>query len=228
MFRKTLIVASMCLFANFVVAEETATPAPTAAPAPTAEEIKEAQARLDKATIETKITQEIVKKEDLEKKALDQKKANAKAQSDLDNFGFGLGIGSVILASPTTDITSAVIDHNTVVVTGEEKYKMGFWLTASWINDDFPSDFIGWGPFVGVQLGGDNQLVNSFAAGIDFSFKRLQPKLPLDFQLGYGITRIKSLADGYTAGNAPPEGASQPLFKDSTAKGFVFIVSYKL
>ncbi|RJP76454.1 MAG: hypothetical protein C4522_17865 [Desulfobacteraceae bacterium] len=180
---------------------------------------------IDQLQKETKIAEAKIKKEEAEAKALELKKQNAIAKSELDNFGFGLGLGLMILNKP--DITSAIVENDIIRVTGEEKNKMGFWLTVSWIHDSWPTQQVGLGPFLGVQLGGNNDLVNSIAAGVDCSLKRISPKLPVDFQLGYGVTRIKILADGYESNSAPPSGSTQVLLKDTTKGGWVFICSYK-
>lgn len=201
----SIVVYFGCIFSLSAIAEEE-----------TLESIKQ----------ETIIAEEKIKKEEATAKALELEKKNKIEQSDLDKFGFGLGFGAIFLDEP--DITSAIVENNTVRVTGEEKDKMGFWLTASWIHDSWPTTQIGFGPFFGIQLGGNNEIVNSIAFGVDFSFKRITPKLPLDFQIGYGITRVEKLADGYEPNSAPPSGSTQPLMKETTENGWVVIFSYKL
>lgn len=181
---------------------------------------------LESVQEKTKLAEEKIKKEQAEARALELERKNKISKSDLDKFGFGLGFGAMVLDD--SDITSAIIENDTVRVTGEEKNKMGFWLTASWIHDSWPTKQIGFGPFFGVQLGGNNEVVNSLAVGIDFSFKRISPKLPLDFQIGYGITRIEELADGYEPNSAAPTGSTQPIMKDTTKEGWVIIFSYKI
>lgn len=166
------------------------------------------------------------KKAEIQKESIELEKQNKIAQSDLDKFGFGLGFGVMFLGDP--DIKSAVIENDTVKITDEEDNKMGFWLTTSWIHDSWPTSQIGFGPFFGIQLGGNNEIVNSVSAGIDFSFKRIAPSVPLDIQLGYGITRIETLAQGYTENSAAPTGSTQALKKKTTESGWVLIFSYNL
>jgi len=143
------------------------------------DEINELQVQKEKAILEQKTAEAklATKRTKMKKDLIDE---------DLAKFGFGLGFGVMNLRQ--SDIINSTIDNGIIRVTSEEENKMGLWLTTSWINDSFPSDWIGLGPFFGVQLGGNNEIVNSIAIGIDLSFRRLKPKLPLDFQIGYGVT----------------------------------------
>jgi len=179
-------------------------------------ELEEAKKELEEAKIES---------EQKKLESLKAKNATLDYKNDLDKFGFGLGFGVITLHK--SDITSSTVDNSIIRVTGEEKNKLGFWLTTSWINETL-SNNIGYGPFFGLQLGGDKNIVNSLAFGIDFSFKRLNGKLPLDFQFGYGFSRINVLADGYEKNKAPPGTASAPLTKEIIDEGWVMIFSYKI
>ena len=184
------------------------------------------QGKIQKLKDETVFFEAEKKREIAKQEAKKAKQKTKMIEENFDKFGFGLGFGVILLKN--SDITNVIVDSGTVRVIGEEKNKMGFWLTTSWINDEFPTTQIGVGPFFGVQLGGNNDIINSIALGIDFSFKRLGAKLPLDFQIGYAVTRIKVLADGYIENSPPPGAATQVLTKDTTEKGIVFIFSYKL
>lgn len=91
-----------------------------------------------------------------------------------------------------------------------------------------------WGTFVATQLGGNSNsgILNSVAIGFSFmaaGSKRTDFKAagtaPLVFQLGYGLTRIQTLADGYTNGMTLPTGTNQPVMKKSIGRGPVIIVS---
>jgi hypothetical protein len=107
--------------------------------------------------------------------------------SQFSEFGFGLGFGNVFLRG-LGHIDAAVVDQGVVRITDQEKNKLGVWLTTSWINDQWPRSWawVGFGPFVGVQLGGTDDIVDSLAVGVAVSFKKIAPALPLDFQFGWG------------------------------------------
>ena len=81
------------------------------------------------------------------------------------------------------------------------------------------------------ELGGDDKVLNALALGLAFSSnRRANSTAPgvsqLVLQLGYGWTRVQSLADGYVEGAPLPGGATQPLYKKSTQGGPVLMVSY--
>lgn len=139
-------------------------------------------------------------------------------------FGFGIGFGIVYLDKP--DITQAVVDNGKVIVTGEEYEKLGIWLTTSWVHDRRPSRSVNFGPYLGVQLGSNDQIVNSISIGLDFSFKKPPPEFPLDFQFGWAWTRTKTLADGYAENGDVPEGSSQVITRDIISHGPIVLVSY--
>lgn len=160
----------------------------------------------------------------------------AALQSDgspgLDGFGFGLGVGSLMLRKPY--VTNAAIDNGVVRVTGEEKDRLGLWLSTSWISDRYLTRKIGIGPFLAAQLGGNDQTVSSFGVGVALSFKNRRSSLsrkeqyPLDFQIGWAWTKVKTLASGYEDNKAPPSASTQVPLKETTRGGLLLLVSYNL
>ncbi|MDY6947033.1 MAG: hypothetical protein SXG53_15065 [Pseudomonadota bacterium] len=196
---------------------------PAAEPPKSAKEVIEDQ--LQAAEAEKGEAQETVNKKDEEIKRYKQALGQ---DSQFSEFGFGLGFGNVFLRG-LGHIDTAVVDQGVVRITDQEKNKLGVWLTTSWINDQWPPSWqwVGFGPFVGVQLGGTDDIVDSLAVGVAVSFTKIAPALPLDFQFGWGWTRINSLAAGYAAGAAVPEGVSQVLLRKNVDNGPVLIVSYK-
>ena len=141
------------------------------------------------------------------------------------HFNFGIGVGVLLLDEP--DIIDTTINNGVVIVTDEEKQKLGFWLTSSWVNSSWPSENIQIGPFIGVQLFDDKSLLNSLAVGINLSFMKVKYGLPLDFQIGWAWTRTSELAQGFNDNEAVPNGASEVITKDVIRDGFIFITSYK-
>lgn len=153
-------------------------------------------------------------------------------ENSLEGFNFAVGLGLVYLKAD--DVKAATIDNGIVRVTDAEKTKLGVWLTTSTFFSNVnilvsKSDKYRWGMFVAAQIG-EEKIVNSVATGL--SLASSQPgnsssgSAPLVFQLGYGWTRIQTLADGYVDGQALPSGATQPLFKKATSGGPVLLVSY--
>ena len=188
-------------------------------------------------------------KEDIAKNAA-QKVLDALEQSpsinnnDLSAFNFSVGLGNLFLFSHH-DITSTTVDNGTLRITGDEKYKLGLWLSTNSFLSESNLCLLYWvgcmakdkplrkGLFVAVQVGGSNtNTINSFALGLSFAARKQafssQGSAPLVFQIGYGWTHIQELASGYSDGMTMPTGANQPVLKNTIGNGPVFIVSYAL
>jgi hypothetical protein len=187
---------------------------------------------------EEQLSREIeLRRQDADKKAkeaaVEASKVFGAPAEGLGGFGFGLGYGAIALRG-TGDVRAAVIDNGTVRVTEQERQKLGVWLSTSWACDRCgfgAKTSIGFGPFLAVQLGGNESTVSSVAAGIGFSFRNRRghdgkAQFPLDVQIGYAQTKAKQLADGYRDGEAPPAGATQALLKSVTKGGPLLLVSY--
>ena len=149
-------------------------------------------------------------------------------ENSLEGFNFAVGLGLVYLKAD--DVKAATIDNGIVRVTDVEKTKFGVWLTTNtFFSNVTDKSKYRRGMFVAAQIG-EEKIVNSVATGL--SLASSQPgnsssgSAPLVFQLGYGWTRIQTLADGYVDGQALPSGATQPLFKKTTSGGPVLLVSY--
>ena len=176
---------------------------------------------------------------------LEESSSPIASNSDLSAFNFAVGLGDLFLFSHH-DITATTVDNGTLRITGDEKYKLGLWLStnsflsesklcllylAGCLAEDKP---IRKGLFVAVQMGGsgDSSIVNSFALGFSFAARKqtsLSPgNAPLVFQIGYGWTRIHVLASGYSDGMAMPTGTNQPVLKNTIGNGPVIIVSYAI
>jgi hypothetical protein len=170
-------------------------------------------------------------------------------QIGLDGFKFAVGIGRIDLRG-RPDITGAVVDQGVVRVTGEERYKLGMWVST---NTYFGSFGMPWGEagrfragaFMGAQLGDNDRIVNSFAVGLSLTTRKAQAQIkapgaegagsaggsgeaPLVFQVGRAWTRTNALPNGYVEGSAPPGSATQVPLKKTTQRGLVLMVSYTL
>lgn len=226
----TLLVA-LTLSPLAVLAEPSSTPL-------TPQEVKDQTEEVDKSINQT---EELIKNMEKLLKKLDERETQDKdveklgkeiasrtsitGGSGLGEFGFGIGFG-VLLLNGEGDTRSATQDNGVVLITSQEKQKLGLWFTTSWVSDVWPKPKINFGPFFGVQLGGSDDIVNSFALGLDFSFKKIKPELPLDFQFGWAWSKVKTLANGYIEGQPLPSGSSQVLLKDVVKSGPVLIASY--
>ena len=148
-------------------------------------------------------------------------------EEEVSSGGLNFGIGAGVMLLSDADIVDTTIDNGRVRVTTEEKEKLGFWLTSSWVNNSWPSEDIQIGPFVGLQFAGDKDFLNSLAVGLNLSFMKVKYGLPLDFQVGWAWTKTTQLADGYKDNELLPTGSTQVITKDIVTDGFVFITSYK-
>lgn len=155
--------------------------------------------------------------------------AKSALNSELDLKGFNFAVGLGVMRVSGGDVSAATIDNGVVRVTEVDKQKLGLWLSTSTFFDTI-KDSYRWGLFLGAQLGGDDKVLNGLATGIAIASAKKpsgQPGTsPLVFQIGWGWTRVQRLADGYVDGEAPPGGATQPLFKKTTQGGPVLMISY--
>jgi len=148
-------------------------------------------------------------------------------EDEVASGGLNFGIGAGVMLLGDANIVDTTMDNGRVRVTREEKEKLGFWLTSSWVNNSWPSKHIQIGPFVGLQFAGDQDFLNSLAVGLDLSFMKVKYGLPLDFQVGWAWTKTSQLADGYKDNELLPSGSTNIITKDIVTNGFVFITSYK-
>ncbi len=148
-------------------------------------------------------------------------------EDEVDSGGLNFGIGAGVVLLSDADIMKTTIDNGRVRVTNEEKEKLGFWLTSSWVNNSWPSEDIQIGPFVGLQVGDNKDFLNSLAVGLNLSFMKVKYGLPLDFQIGWAWTKTTQLANGYKDNELLPTGSTKIITKDVVNDGVVFIASYK-
>lgn len=164
----------------------------------------------------------------------------------LKDFNFAVGLGAHYLTG-SPDVLEHSVDNGVLRITNEEKYKLGLWLSTNTFLDTTKfcaplmnsciisndAHKIRWGFFVATQLGNSSNsgILNSLAVGLSFMANHTRSDYvaagtaPLVFQLGYGLTRIQTLADGYTNGMTLPAGTNQPVMKKSIGKGPVLLVS---
>jgi hypothetical protein len=151
-----------------------------------------------------------------------------KVESDIEKgFKFTTGIGAIFIKKG--DVTEAIADNGTVRIKSSEKMKLGMWLTANSFSGHWRTRGAIAGPFVGVQLGGEqNKIVNAFAAGIGIAASEApNDSSPLVFNVGWGVTSRRSLVDPYIDGKPLPMGSSQPLLTSTTAHGPLLLVTYR-
>jgi hypothetical protein len=152
---------------------------------------------------------------------------------DLKSFNFAVGLGALFLRNGN-DILNSAVDNGVLRVTNEERYKLGFWLSsATFFKPEWLDNALGLrhGLFMAAQVGSGNNadVLNSFAVGYTLASSE-KPRggagtAQLAFQIGYGLTRIQTFANGYAAGMTMPTGTNQPVMTRTIGRGPVLIVS---
>lgn len=84
---------------------------------------------------------------------------------------------------------------------------------------------VGFGPFVGLRIGGD-EVVQSFAAGIMFGFRKADGDKSLNLGVAYATDpRVRTLGDGIEEGKALPAGETEIRFKNTHQESVIVMFS---
>jgi len=156
----------------------------------------------------------------------------AAATSTLQNLGFGVALSLQwnILNPPI--INDATIDANGIVrVNARANTSPGFMLEMHYLPVKWKQGLTGFGPFVAVQPGGNNQIISSVGAGDMIDWKvGSDPSGRKGFGLGFGYASIpvaKTLGDEFVPNQSAPvgkDGKSLPLRFETRDKGSVLLV----
>jgi hypothetical protein len=136
----------------------------------------------------------------------------AGAQSTLQNLGFGVAIGLQWNILKPSIITDASIDANGIVrVNTRANTNPGFMLEMHYLPWKRKNGLTGFGPFVAIQPGGNNQIISAVGAGgmIDWKLGS-DPSGRKGFGLGLGYASIpaaKTLGDEFVPNKPAPVGS---------------------
>jgi hypothetical protein len=86
----------------------------------------------------------------------------------------------------------------------------------------------GWGPFVAVQPGGDDKVIDAVGMGVMVGFRK-DPKSGQSFNIGFGYVvdpNTQVLGDGIRRDQPLPPGETEVRFKETTQTGLLFLVSF--
>ena|ERR1044071_2237830 len=162
--------------------------------------------------------------------------------------GAGLGLG-VAVGSRKNTVDDAAIINNKITVTKQQRdhLRVGFELHQLFTHniltktgkaaakqelidcakDPIDCPMIAVGPFASIQSSAENTL-DSFAVGAMVGV-RSDPRQRTSFNIGVGIVwdaHVKTLADGFVEGQAPPTGETTVRFREGTARRFLVTVSF--
>lgn len=162
------------------------------------------------AAEEVKACDEIVKK----KLAGDGKPKLPEFDFDWGSLGFGVGLGLTALGE--ADVKEAVVADKKVRITEESKYGKAVWLETHYHWQRWGADADGykrhaWGPFVGVSISGDGNILNSLGGGFMYSGSRgKDSNMAFNVGLGAASTKIQILGGGLKEGEVLP-GAEESV-----------------
>lgn len=158
--------------------------------------------------------------------------SSAGATSTLQNLGFGVALSLQwnILKPPI--VNDASVDANGIVrVNTRANTNPGFMLEMHYLPWKSKSGLTGFGPFVGVQPGGNNQIISAVGAGgmIDWKLGS-DPTGRKGFGLGFGYASIpsaKTLGDEFVPNQAAPVGSGGkplPIRFETRDKGSILLL----
>ncbi|WP_206675458.1 hypothetical protein [Solimonas terrae] len=156
-----------------------------------------------------------------------------KSSADGTNFGalgFAAGIGVTFLKH--ANVNDATLENGVVRVTDETKNQRALWLETHYQIYQWSHQTYGFGPFLAVQLDGQNGgLFDSVAGGFMIAMNRsgkTGPFTNLGFNVGYGwvSTSVKRLGDGLEEGQPLPSGVEVPYYRKHDEIGHVLMFSF--
>lgn len=86
----------------------------------------------------------------------------------------------------------------------------------------------GWGPFVAIQPGGDDKVIDAIGMGLMVGFRK-DPETKASFNFGVGLVidpNTNVLGDGIVANQPLPPGETEVRLKETSQKGVLFLASF--
>jgi hypothetical protein len=157
---------------------------------------------------------------------------------DPDPFShFGTGIGFLTKLTGDDLVAEAVVDANGFVrVNKRQNSSAGLLLEVHQLFQPWSQTHnrLGIGPFVGIQSGGNNKVIDAIGGGLMFGFKTSDDKTShasLNIGVGYaGVISAQSLGSEFVRdAKAPVDSAGKPLpirFVTHDAGAVMFLASF--
>jgi len=180
------------------------------------------------------------------KQKLENAYADRRGEGEAGFFA-NFGLGAAVFMLNRAHIDEAVVQGGVVRVTKQRDDKVSLWLQANALFEnlnilDFLSDRIIPGVFVGLGGGPNAEFLDTFGGGaliaIPTCSKSSTPKeggekegaeqcrKSLNIGAGYFTSTVRRLGDGIKEGEPLPEGVEGIYFKDRSASGWMFTVSF--
>lgn len=159
---------------------------------------------------------------------------------DLSQFGFGVALG--VAFNPKVNVANTTVQNNVLLLTGGSRQDIGFWASIHYFwgfgtptpaNDkngqSTPGAYpYGWGPFIGVQLGGtNNTVVEALGAGLMIG-ARISPDSTnsLNIGFGYAARHISVLTNGLSFDQTLPAGVTSATTRDIVVGAPIIVASF--
>jgi hypothetical protein len=145
----------------------------------------------------------------------------------LKHFGAGLLLMGDIGGDDR--VKRASVDQNQIVrVEADDNYRIAFGVEAHKFYYPKQNDSFGLGPFIALQLGSNDDIVDAFAAGLMFSFRRDNADANGALNIGIGgfvDPGVQVLGDGIHENQVLPAGDTL-RYKETTKFGFMVTVGF--
>lgn len=170
-----------------------------------------------------------------EKKMLDAKETAETASAEkkasdtvFGGFNTGAGLMGGFYIGGNKRVEKASVVNGVVRVDKENKTNIGVIAEVHrlWVSDDAKSQW-GIGPFVGLVLSGDNDVINAASLGIMIGFRPKNKETSLNIGIGGVVTpSAQVLGDGINENEKLPDGETEIRYKEVTKYGIAIAVSF--
>jgi hypothetical protein len=164
---------------------------------------------------------------------------------DLQGIGFGVAIG--VTDYPENNVVSTAVQNNVLRLTDGGRSDIGFWLemhhfwglgtpeqAPAGTQIQSESGVIkakvysqGWGPFVAVQLGTDEKVIQAVGIGLMWGVRlREGSDTSINFGIGYSAHQISVLTKGLALDQPLPAGITSATTKNKIVAAPMIITSF--